>query len=360
MTNLDIAQRRLHNLHLSRQPLATPQAVVAWLGAVQAQDYPGARWALGLRIAGATEATIAQAYADGAILRTHLMRPTWHFVTPADIRWMLALTAPRVNAAAAYNYRQYELDDALFARSNAALTQALAGGKHLTRPELGAALGQAGITVGNANRFGLIMLRAELDGVVCNGPMRGKQFTYALLEERVPPARPLDREEALAILARRYFTSHGPATVRDFVWWSGLTTADARAGLALVGAALAQEVIDGRTYWFAPSPPPAADPAPTAYLLPAFDEYTVGYKDRSAVLQVVRAANLDLPYGGDLNYVIVIDGQLRGTWKRTQKKDMITLETSPFTPLTDAEARAFAAAVEHYSRFLGVPVTVPA
>src|SRR5215207_1053036 len=147
-----IAAMRLHNLRLAETKCQTPAEVVTWLGAVQAQEYAHAKWGLALRLHGFTDADIEPFIEDGAILRTHLMRPTWHFVTPADIRWLLALTAPRVNAAAAYNYRQYDLDDALFARSNAALTQALAGGKHLTRPELGAALGQAGITVGNANR----------------------------------------------------------------------------------------------------------------------------------------------------------------------------------------------------------------
>ncbi len=190
------------------------------------------------------------------------MRPTWHFVSPADIRWLLALTAPRVHAASAYYYHAQGLDDAIFTRSNAALAKALQGGKQLTRLELVSVLKQVGIATENLG-FLYIIMHAELDGVVCSGARRGNQFTYALLEERVPQTRTLDHDEALAEFARRYFTSHGPATLQDFVWWSGLTTADARAGLAMVTSELMHEVVDEQTYWFAASAPlvPSAPPA---------------------------------------------------------------------------------------------------
>nr|MDQ6908888.1 winged helix DNA-binding domain-containing protein [Chloroflexota bacterium] len=233
MTHLDIAHVRLHNHHIAGTKLAAPDAVVRWLGAVQSQDYAGAKWAVGQRMHDTTDAALDQAFADGAILRTHVMRPTWHFVAPADIRWLLALTAPRVNATNAYHYRKHGLNDATFARSNAALTNALRGGAQRTRTELASVLQQAGIAT-NDLRLGLIMMRAELDGVVCSGARRGKQFTYALLDERAPPAETLARDEALAELTRRYMTSHGPATVQDFVWWSGLTMTDAKAGLEMV------------------------------------------------------------------------------------------------------------------------------
>src|SRR5713226_2242979 len=228
MTNLDIAHRRLHNQLITRPMFEKPDDVVKWLGAVQAQDYAGAKWALGLRMQGVTDDVIEQAFADGAIIRTHVMRPTWHFVAPADIRWMLALTAPRINA---YYNRKLELDDAVFRHSNAVLAKALQGGKQLTRSELASVLQLAGIAADNLLRSTYIIMRAELDGIVCSGARRGKQFTYALLDERVPQTRNLDRDEALAEFARRYFTSHGPATLQDFVWWSGLAAADAKAGL---------------------------------------------------------------------------------------------------------------------------------
>src|SRR5258708_17025421 len=198
MINLDIAHRRLHNQHITRRTLETPQALVEWLGAVQAQDFAAAKWALGLRLQGVTDDDMEQAFTDGAILRTHVMRPTWHFVSPADIRWLLALTAPHVRAASAYYNRKLELDDAVFRRTNAVLANALQGGKQLTRDELASALQQAGIATDGEQRVTHIMMRAELDGVICSGARRGKQFTSALLAERAPQARTFNPDEALA------------------------------------------------------------------------------------------------------------------------------------------------------------------
>ena len=217
MSGVAIALRRHYHQRLTQNPLPGPAEVVAWLGAVQAQDYPGAKWALGLRMQDAADDIVERAFSDGAILRTHVMRPTWHFVTPADIRWMLNLTASRVNAASAYMYRQLELDDALFLRGNAVIARALQGGRQLTRVELRGALAEAGIVAEGA-RLSYIVMRAELDAVVCSGPWRGKQFTYALLDERAPRSRALERDQALAELTLRYFRGHGPATARDFAW----------------------------------------------------------------------------------------------------------------------------------------------
>src|SRR5437660_2921123 len=358
MINLDLAQRRLHNQHLTRQTLETPQALVEWLGAVQAQDYAAAKWALGLRLQGVKDDDIEQAFTDGAILRTHVMRPTWHFVSPADIRWLLALTAPRVQAASAYYSRKLELDDAVFRYTHAVLANALQGGKQLTRDELAAALQQAGIVTEGEQRVTYIIMRAELDGIICSGARRGKQFTYALLAERAPHARMFARDEALAELTMRYFRSHGPAVIQDFVWWSGLTAADAKAGLAMVTSRLQQETINGQTYWFSPSTPPVQDPSQTAYLLPNYDEYTVGYTDRSAIFDALHTNKLD-PRGGLLTNTMVLDGQVIGTWKRTFKKNTIVLEANSFISLGDTETRAFAAAASRYGEFLHMPVDSP-
>ena len=355
MAHLDIAHLRLHNQHIARSTFTEPAAVVQWLGAVQAQDYAAAKWALGLRLPGSTEEVIEQAFAVGTILRTHVMRPTWHFVLPADIRWLLALTAPRVKAAMAYGNRQAELDDALFQRSNAVLTKALQNGKQLTRPELVSVLQQAGIAT-NELRFTHIMMRAELDGIVCSGARHGKQFTYALLDERVPPARPFERDEALADLSMRYFTSHGPATVGDFVWWSGLTITDARAGLAQVSPHLLREVVDGQSYWFAPSAPPAQNLVQAAYLLPNYDEYVVGYTDRSAIFDAPHI-NLSDSRGNVLfNHTMVLDGRIVGTWKRTLKKESVIFIPNFFAPPDVAATSAFTSAIDRYGEFLGLVV----
>jgi len=187
-------------------------------------------WTLAQRMRNTTNSLIEEAYNEGKILRTHLMRPTWHFVAPDDIRWLLQLTASRVNAACGSNYRKLELDEALFKRCNKALTRALQGGQHLTRTALRTVINQAGVVADDSIRLVHILLRAELDGLICSGPRLGNQFTYTLLDERVPETKTLNREEALAKLTRRYFTSHGPATLQDFIWWSGLTAADAKNG----------------------------------------------------------------------------------------------------------------------------------
>lgn len=352
MVNLHIAYQRLHNQHITQPTSTRPADIVRSLGPIQAQDYAGAKWGLGLRAQHATDDAIEQAFADGAILRTHLMRPTWHFVAPADIRWILALTAPRVNTLSGYYYRLSELDDALFLRSNAVLEKALQGGKQLMRSEIQLILEQAGIAT-NDMRLTHILMRAELDMVICSGARRGKQFTYALLAERVPEVPMLEKDEALAELARRYFTSRGPATIEDFVWWSGLTTTDARAGLEMIRSALLHEVIEGKTYWLASSTPPATDTVPIAYLLPSYDEYTIAYKDRSAVL---AAGDAIQTRNGIFSPIIVVDGCIVGTWKRTIKKDAVLIETMLFSPNDERRARAISAALDRYSAFLNMPV----
>lgn len=354
MPNDKIAWQRLYNQRLIVEPFERPAEAVRWFGAVQAQEYYGALWALGLRLRSASVAQVEQAMADGTLVRTHPMRGTWHFVAAEDIRWLLALTAPRMIASSAYYYRQLELDDATLASSNAVIARALQGGKQLTRRELAAALEQAGISITEL-RLTFLVMRAELDGVVVSGARRGKQFTYALLDELVPPARILERDEALAELAYRYFTSHGPATAQDFAWWSSLTAADARAGVAQAGSRLAQETIDGQVYWFSPSQSAAHIPSPTACLLPPYDEYTVAYKDRGAILdpaytQWARGRN------GILSSVIALDGQIIGNWKREFTKEAILMTISPFTRLSEVEEHAVAVEAERYGAFFGKPV----
>jgi hypothetical protein len=349
MTSVDIARQRLAQQHIALPTFEKPGDVVEWFGAVQAQDYPGALWAVGLRMQAATEADVEQAIADGVIVRTHPMRGTWHFVGARDIRWLLTLMAPRNIANNALWYRRLELDDATFAASNAVFAKTLQGGKQLTRKELAAALERAGISTAGL-RLTLLLSRAELEGVIASGARRGKQFTFALLDEVAPVSRELAREEALAELARRYFTSHGPATVQGFVWWSGLTTADARAGLAMAKPHLVQEMIGGQTYWLSPSVTAVQDTSPTAYLLPPYDEYTVAYKDRTAVLDPAYARQTG---NGIFSPTIVVDGHIVGTWKRTLKKNAVDLAPSPFTALSHAQECAIDAAGERYSRFVG-------
>src|SRR5262245_29999042 len=228
-----IAAARLERQQLTRSSLAGAVDVVSWFGAVQAQEYAAARWGLGQRMrGGATDADVRRAVDSGRILRTHVMPPTWHFAARADIRWMLELTAPRVNRFVAGYYRRQELAAPLRTRAAAIFERALGDGGHLTRNELGAHLARAGIVVKGV-RLAILTLYAELEGLMCSGAYRDKQLTYALLAKRAPRPKRLSRDEALATLTRRFFASHGPATVRDFVWWSGLTTADTKRGLEM-------------------------------------------------------------------------------------------------------------------------------
>ena len=356
MIRLHIARQRLANQHLVVPTAAEPADVVRRLGAVQAQDYPGAKWAVALRTRNAVDGTVEQALTDGSIIRTHVLRPTWHFVTPAETRWMLALTAPRVSAAMVYSDRKLEFDDAVFRRSDAVLMRVLRGRKQLTRAELAQVLRRERIDVTGSQRLAHLLMRAELDGIVCGGARRGKKFTYALLDERVPLAVSLDRDEALLELTRRYFATRGPATANDFAWWSGLTVADATKGVQMADPNLERAVVDGQTYWFEPATRSRSKTSPTAHLLPNYDEYFIGFKDRGAIGQRLKSS--EIVTGGDAltAHVIIVDGQLVGGWRRTVEKKAVVVELRLLTRLSDAEERAVAAVAKAYGDFLELPV----
>lgn len=356
MDALEIAHRRLHNQHLSGPKLADPAAVVRHLGAAQAQEYALAKWSVGQRVEGCDDAAVQRAVDEGAILRTHVLRPTWHFVAAEDLGWIQAVTAPRVHALSAYYYRMHGLDDETTAKTNAVIADALRGGNHLTRNELGEALGKAGIEA-TGNRLAYIVMRAELDGLIANGAMRGKQHTYALVSERVAEPRELAPEAALAELTRRYFTSHGPATVKDFAWWSSLTVAQIKRGLELVGEELASEQVDGLTYWFAPADPPNRDRSPTVHILQTFDEYTIGYADSRSVLNLAGLPVAELSENG-LMHPITVDSQVVAFWRRVVARRGIVAQVNPGVELSAARRTAVERGFARYGDFTGLPVTV--
>ena len=347
-----LTRKRLDNQGLSRIRFRSAPEVVRWFGAAQSQDFAGAMWALGQRLEGVTVTEIERAFDAGEILRTHVMRPTWHFVAPEDIRWLLQLTGPRVLALSAYYFRKNGLDDRAVRRSRAAIERALRGGRHLTRTELGAAIRKAGIDH-DGERLGNIVMHAELNAVICSGPRRGKQFTYALLEERVPQERVRDREQALEELTIRYFTSHGPATVRDFSWWSGLSMKDARAGLAMLGQKVERVAIEGLDYWVVPSRTGRRAPAPLVHLLPNYDEGLIAYKDRD------MPGGLPAPAGaarhGNFPHHLVIEGRLLGRWRRNLTARGVAVDALPYRVLTRAEARSLDAMVARHGEFMGMP-----
>ena len=356
-TSHDLLSERLRNQHLTRPDRQTPAQVVAWLGAIQAQDFPAAKWAVGLRAPGCTSHDIEEAFNDGAILRTHVLRPTWHFVAPADIRWMLALSAPRVHAANAYYYKQSGLDARMFARGCAMMHRMLDDGEPMTRAELAVALKRAKVPA-DGLKLAYIMMHAELEGIITSGPRRGKQFTYALLDQRAPAGKALDRRDAIAELAKRYFASHGPATIRDFVWWSGLTVKEAELGIEAAIPKLEQDTIDGRKHWSAKPRVTAASKSCTALLLPNYDEYLIAYKDRGAVVEDARAANIVARSGGAYPHHLVIDGRLAGSWTRTLKENSVVVEVAPYRKLTPVQTRAVMSAADCYGDFLGLPLTL--
>jgi hypothetical protein len=351
MTTPDIIRYRLINQQIAETKFKKPAEIVSWMVAMQAQDFSMAKWAIGLRLPGINDNDVENAFNNGTILRTHLMRPTWHFITPGDIRWMLMLTAPRVNAVNAFMYRKMELDNKIFKRSNDALLKALQGGKQLTRTKLQSVLKQKKI-VADGIRLSCLMMRAELDGIICSGPREGKQFTYALLDERVAESKILNREEALAELTRRYFKSRGPATIKDFVAWSGLTMKDAKAGIVTLGSNFMHEVIHGSEYFFAPTiVPKNLNRLQTTFLLPDYDEYAIGYKDRSAVFDAKNIALENHDENPIFNHVIIVDGVMAGMWQRMIKNKNIIVETSPLVSLSKPKVQALAKAIKKYSSF---------
>jgi hypothetical protein len=330
-----ITGRRLHFQSLAKPRFDRGEDVVEWLGAVQAQDFPAAKWAIAQRTTGASDLGLDLAFNSGAILRTHVLRPTWHFVPAKDIRWMLALTARRVRAAIAHQGRWLGLDAEVFTKANRLIEKALADRREMTRTELGALLDIRGVALGN------VLMHAEVDGLICSGVVRGKEHTYALLEERAPATRTIERDEALALLAWRYFRSHGPATLKDFAWWSGLSASDAKQGIANARD-LASETIGGTTYWLSDKTP---SPARTGqvYLLPNFDEYLVAYVDR-------RHAAEGLAPPVALSNVVVADGRIVGTWRRTVSAQTVEVNVILFSRVRKA---ALDRAVQRFGAFHG-------
>jgi len=353
MTHMDIICQRLQNQHIAGTGFEKPGEAVKWLGAVQAQDYLGSLWAIGLRMQSATEHSVEQAAADRTIIRTWPMRGTLHWVSAADVRWMLELLTPRVVASNARRLqRQFGLDEAVFVGSRKVLERALQGGQQLSRTQVYRALEAANISTAGGRGLQIVWRLAQ-EGVICFGAREGKQPTFVLLDEWAPHAKSMEHDQALAELTRRYFTSHGPATVQDFAWWSGLAASDAQAGLEMVKSHLVQEVMGSQAYWFSSSTSTAQEASPTVHLLPAYDEYTVAYKDRSAVLDPTFAKRADSGHG--ISPTMVLDGQVVGTWKRTLNKGSVVIIPNPFTRLTKAQDHAFAVAARQYGVFLGLP-----
>ena len=355
-TATTLLTKRLRNHLLVESTRRKPEQVVSWLCAMQAQDFSAAKWAVASRAPGCQEGDVEQAFNDGLILRTHVLRPTWHFVTPHDIRWLLALSASRIHAANDYYYRQADLDAKTFAKACAMIHRVLEGGKTMTRAELAVYLKRAKIPA-DGLKLAYLMMHAELEGVICSGPRRAKQFTYALLDERAPKGKTLERAEALAELATRYFSSHGPATVRDFAWWSGMTIKDAQRAAESAND-LEFSSVGGIVHWTAKDSDAAPFKGVCGLLLPNYDEYLIAYKDRAPFVDASRAANIVARSNGAFANHLAIDGCLAGSWSRTLRTTSVLIEVAPYKKLTPAQLRSVNNAADCYGEFLGLKPTL--
>jgi hypothetical protein len=357
MTARDIAHCRLTNQQIVGAKCGRPSEIVSLLGAVQAQDYLGALWAIGLRSASSTEADIEKAVEARTIVRTWPMRGTLHFVAPADVGWMLELLTTPVIAASRRRQQQLELDDKALARCRALVVKALQGGRQLTRDAIYSLLEDARISTGSQRGYHILWRLAQ-EGIICFAAREGKQPTFALLDEWVKPAKKLKREEALAELTKRYFIGHGPATLQDFAWWSGLKVSEAKAGLEMVASSLRKETSGAATYWTSPESTALPAEIPMACLLPGFDEYLLGYTDRSAILDPQHAQKLIPDNNGRFLSTMIMNGRVVGTWRRVLSKKTVVLTMEPFVSLQKLAKQAFAAAAERYGEFIGQPVVV--
>ena len=347
---IDIARTRLFSQQIAKSNFKTAAEVVGWMGAMQAQDYAMVKWAVGVRLPAATDRAIESVLDQGEILRTHLLRPTWHLVSAKDIYWLLELTAPQIRTSVKSRHKGLGLSETVIAKSSAVIEKALRASKQLTRDELAAELEKAGIAT-NDNRAAHFLMRAEIDGLICSGVASGKNQTYALLEERVPKTETVSREKALENLARKYFASHCPATLQDFVWWSGLSVRDANQALEMLKSDFIAESMDAQTYWCPNSISSSETDPEEVYLLPAFDEFLISYADRSVSLPFKDRLKT-ISNNGIFWPIIVVHGRVVGTWKRTIKKERVNLEAEFFSQPDKATIFQTEKAAARYGAFL--------
>ncbi len=354
----DITAYRLRGQHISSAPFLKPQDMVSAFGAIQAQDYQAALWAIGLRSKdGTTKSDVEKAIAERKIVRTWIMRGTLHMASSVDIRWMLSLFAPRLANIAKQRDSNLGLNEKVIEKTKALFAEALSGGKCLSRNEMHRILNKGGVP--GSNNLGYHMLyRAAWDGLICFGPHEGKQPTFVLLDEWVPKSKQLTEKESLAELTLRYFTSHGPATLKDYLWWSGLKVQDAKAGLEACSSKINEGTVNGTTYYMPKAIPKQKADSGSTYLLPAYDEYLIGYSDRSAMLkhnaaqEWIKKANVIVVHSNGIFLPIIIsEGRVIGTWKRTNKKDKIVITLSSFTKLTKEQTSGAKEAAEKYGIF---------
>jgi hypothetical protein len=351
MTTRELLRQRLLNQHIAKPVHTDPEEVVSLMGAMQAQEYAMAKWAVGLRCKNVCAIDVERAISEGRILRTHLLRPTWHFVTPADIRWMLKLTAPGIRALSAYMMRKVELTSPVLLRSQKILEKTLAGHQYKTRSELQDILIRSRIDVRNGIRLSYVMMIAELDAQICSGPRKGKQSTYALLDERIVPrsSKQFNREESLNELARRYYQSRGPATVHDFAGWCGMSIRDSKNAVENIRHEFLTEKVNGVEFIF----PTPCGPSKirSTFLMPDYDEFGMAYKDRSALIDGKIKMKFQRDGSTVFNRWVVVNGKLAGTWTKTESAKQIDAELTRFAKFSGADETNINKAYKEYVSF---------
>jgi len=347
--DLDIARWRLRTQHLVSPYAVSAREAVGSLLAVQAENPGQAAWAVASRTPNPDQADLAALLDDGAVVRTHVLRPTWHFVRAEDIGWLLDLTGPRVRRVTGQQLRDtHGLDERSVEQAVTAVTRVLASRGQLTRAQLANELRERGIR-GSRQMLMILLAHAELDGLICSGPVADGEHTYALMDERVPAPRRLTRAEALAELALRYFTGHGPATERDLAYWATLTLTDVRAGLMQVGDRLGSFSHDGRTFWHAPGEAPTRPQQPAGHLLQILDETYRGYQDSRWLLDAAG----DVPRTREAAAgMALVDAQLLAAMRRTLTPGHVQFDLRPYRALTPPELEALDQAARRYGAYL--------
>ena len=350
MTSSEIIKLRLFNQQLAEKKITRPHELVSWMGAMQAQDYAMAKWAIGLRLPASDDTIVEDAFNKGKILRIHILRPTWHFVTLQDIRWMHDLTAPRILSSIQHAFRFLSLDKRTLNRCNDLLAKALEGGRQLTREEIRSMLQRAKIDT-TGLRFIHLLEHAELNRVICSGPRKENQFTYALFDERAS-AKTMGHDEALAELTKRFFTSRGPATIYDFAWWSGLSVSEAKKGIEMVKKKFKKENIEGKGYFFRAPASFKNEIAKSALLLPNYDEYVVSYKDRTEAIDKKHLAVISKERNAVFTNSILINGKIEGTWERNIQNNSVAVTSSFFSKQNKTRQKLVDRAIIHYCKFI--------
>lgn len=329
MNTSDLLHIRLLNQLLSIHNLKEPQEIVSYMGAMQSQSLDLAKWAIGVRLENKTVKDIDEALNTGKVIRTHILRPTWHFVSAADIHWMYDLSNPRLKPIYQYYTKILKIDEKLIYKFIPLLVKMLEGNKHLTKEEIADVFASQDIIFDNIKVLNQVINFAEMEGLVVNGEVRGKKQTFALLEELAPRKETISKEEALERLARRFFTSHSPATIQDFAWWSGLSLTECKQGLEAIKHDSVCEKINGRDFWMKNDikiPPTDED---SALLLPPFDEFVVSYKDRSELIEDLHYSKV-MTKNGLFSPTVMLNGEIVGSWKKTIKKRIAKVELSFF------------------------------